>query len=78
MLAGAALAALRERDEGGVQADVRVDRAAHDAPPHAPRSSAHPLTFVLRCAPHARHVSTSQIPPCAAMFSRRAPRTGPV
>ena len=32
MLAGAALAALRKRDEGGVQADVRVRYgAAHDA-----------------------------------------------
>jgi hypothetical protein len=32
MLAGAALAALRERDEGGVEADVRVRcGAAHDA-----------------------------------------------
>lgn len=35
MLAGAALAALRERDEGGVEADVRVDRAAHDATSYA-------------------------------------------
>ena len=31
MLTAMALAALRERDEGSVEADVRVHRAAHDA-----------------------------------------------
>ena len=40
MLAGDALAALRKRDEGGVETDVRVNgTAAHDATSSAARSS---------------------------------------
>ena len=57
---------------------MRVDRAAHDAPPHVPRSTAPPLTFVRRSAPQRPHVSTSHEPPCAAMFSRWAPEIGPL
>ena len=47
MLAGDALAALRERGEGSVQADVRVDRAArHDATSTTMRSQLRRSTVV--------------------------------